>query len=221
MKDVQFMTAKEKETVLRQWKTFLKHGCKLDHFKKALYNHLIQHASFIAHYNRLGFYDTYFVRPQDKRKFFSQFDRRRGCVSVEMGGHYWLYHPDYSDINNAMVDAAEPWLDAIYSESNCEEKARDTAAVIGIFKKYGLEWPEGALLNDVAKYIETGRKASTIAEDLMNQVGKLQQSTREMLDIVKQALALLEKYPPNDAEAIPEVAELMHAFAQHKGMDDA
>ena len=138
MKDAQFMPAKEKETVLRQWKTFLKHGCKWEHFHKALYNHAIQHMSFIAHYNRLGFYETYFVKPETKRKFFSQFDRDRGCVSVEYGMRGWLTDPDYADINGALVDAAEPYLNKLYSEAHTDERQRDLTIAQSLCEKHGV-----------------------------------------------------------------------------------
>jgi hypothetical protein len=49
-KDEKFMSAAEKRLVLNAWKTFLKHGCQKDHFTERLYDHLIYHCSFIAHY---------------------------------------------------------------------------------------------------------------------------------------------------------------------------
>ena len=102
MKDVQFMSAKEKEMVLKQWRTFLKRGCQWEHFTKRLYDHLTLHCSFIAHYNRLGFYDYYFNAGSQREKFFSQFDISEGGVSVEIGMTYWRTCSDYGDINMAM-----------------------------------------------------------------------------------------------------------------------
>lgn len=107
--DVQFMSADEKMRVLKAWKRFLKGGCKFSQFTKALYNHLIQHCSFIAHYNRAGFYSTYFCDNEgdnttEATKFFSQFDRRGPCLSVENGNNGWLFG-EYADINEAMIDA--------------------------------------------------------------------------------------------------------------------
>ena len=58
--DTNFMTAKEKAQVLRQWERFLKGGCQAKDFTEALYHHLMQHCMFIAHYDRGGFYATYF-----------------------------------------------------------------------------------------------------------------------------------------------------------------
>lgn len=104
-KTVKFMTAAEKEKVLKDWIRFIRGGCKFSQFTKALYNHLIQHCSFIAHYNRAGFYDTYFAPPANGSVFFRQFNRSYDCKSVEYGWDIWLSDPDYADINNAMVDA--------------------------------------------------------------------------------------------------------------------
>jgi len=72
---------------------------------KSLYDHLIQHCSFIAHYNRGGFYAVYFEDPTNTQRFLDQFDRSKGCLSVEYGYAWWINDEDYRDINNAMVDA--------------------------------------------------------------------------------------------------------------------
>jgi hypothetical protein len=110
MKDAEFMTIKEKEKVLKAWTRFIKGGCKFSQFTKSLYNHLIMHCMFIAHYDRFGFYNTYFNNEKNKQIFFSQFDKIYGCKSIEMGSTMWLTNGNdvcqqYYDINNAMVDA--------------------------------------------------------------------------------------------------------------------
>ncbi len=76
-RDVQFMSAAQKITVLRAWIRFLKRGLRFDQFTKALYDHLIQHCSFIAHYDRAGFYSHYFEFGDSTAFFLSQFD----CVA--------------------------------------------------------------------------------------------------------------------------------------------
>jgi hypothetical protein len=109
-KDVRFMTAAEKRKVLRQWVRFLKSGFEARLFMKSLYHHLIQHCSFIAHYNLGGFYGVYFEDPSATQRFLDQFDRSKGCLSVEYGYAWWINDEDYRDINNAMVDAATEML---------------------------------------------------------------------------------------------------------------
>jgi hypothetical protein len=98
------MTAEQKQRVLRAWQRFVDSGFERQQFTRALYNHLILHCSFIAHYDVNGFYAEYFEDSTQTQRFLGQFDRRQGCVSIEMGHTLWL-SGDYSDINNAMVDA--------------------------------------------------------------------------------------------------------------------
>ncbi len=112
-RDVRFMTAAEKKRVLRQFIRFLKSGFEARLFMKSLYHHLIQHCSFIAHYNLAGFYGVYFEDPPATQRFLDQFDRSKGCLSVEYGYAWWINDEDYRDINNAMVAAATELLPAL------------------------------------------------------------------------------------------------------------
>jgi hypothetical protein len=108
--DTKFMSAVEKQQVLDQWERFLSSGFKWHFFNKALYNHLIQHCSFIAHYNRLGFYDEYFRSPEQTRRFLSQW---KTGLSVEYGMGFWLTDSEYNDINSMMVEIARPYTNCI------------------------------------------------------------------------------------------------------------
>ncbi|MCJ7655967.1 MAG: hypothetical protein MUO97_11865 [Dehalococcoidia bacterium] len=92
--DVQFMTAKGKELVLKNWKTFLQHSLKKEHFTKRLYNHLHLHCGFIAHYDIHGFYATYFEAGQDTEKFFEHF--------CNYSAQNYGANADYDDLNTAM-----------------------------------------------------------------------------------------------------------------------
>jgi len=107
--DAEFMSAAQKRNVLRAWLRFVKSGFEQRWFTRALYEHLISHCSFIAHYNRGGFYDTYFQQPDATQRFLDQFDRSKGCQSVEYGGAWWLgdERNGYRDINQAMVDGIQ------------------------------------------------------------------------------------------------------------------
>lgn len=109
-RDVRFMTALEKRRVLRQWVGFLKSGFDARRFMKSLYEHLIQHCDFIAHFSRKGFYASYFEDPSATQMILDQFDRSKGCLSVEYGGSGWINTEDYRDINGAMADAATELL---------------------------------------------------------------------------------------------------------------
>ena len=138
MKDVQFLTAKEKEMVLKQWVTFVKNDFDEAKFTKRLYDHLIQHCSFIAHYNKEGFYSTYFKNPEDTIHFLSQFDKDLSNESIDCGGTYWLTSPEYNDINQAMCDAIEPYKVGIYQSRLIEEKRRDLSLATSLLKKHGI-----------------------------------------------------------------------------------
>lgn len=116
MKDTKFMTKEEKEKVIKDWQHFIKSDFDKAKFTKSLYNHLIQHCSFIAHYDIHGFYSTYFEDSEDTVKFLKQFDWDCGCKSVEYGMDYWIMSEDYRDINTAMVNAFEPYKTDIYRE---------------------------------------------------------------------------------------------------------
>ena len=88
--DTEFMTAQEKSTVLKQWRTFLQSGLKKEHFTKMIYKHLHLHCGFIAHYDIHGFFSTYFESRADTQEFFDQLFN-------------YPYAPrDYEDINKAM-----------------------------------------------------------------------------------------------------------------------
>lgn len=104
-KDVQFMTAKEKELVLKNWKTFLKHGLKKQHFTKRLYEHLHLHCGYVANYDIHGFYSTYFEAGQDTERFFDHF-----CTYTV--SHYGA-NSDYDDLNTAMREVYDEYKDAI------------------------------------------------------------------------------------------------------------
>lgn len=138
MRDTKFMTGKEKMRVLNDWETFLKSGCPRSVFTKALYHHLIQHCSFIAHYDINGFYDTYFVEGEDTAHFLSQFDRSKGCRSIEYGMTYWLTDPEYADINNAMCDIAGKYIPQLVLASEAKQKEADVARATGLLAKHGI-----------------------------------------------------------------------------------
>ena len=137
-RDVEFMTAQEKERVLKAWERFLKGGCKPQQFTKALYDHLILHCSFIAHYSREGFYNYYFSNARVKKIFLSQFDPNGEKRSAEMGGTYWL-GGDYDDLNNAMVEVAGKYIPGLIENLNTEERENDLEHARHLLQKHGIE----------------------------------------------------------------------------------
>ncbi|MBA7601173.1 hypothetical protein ES703_08240 [subsurface metagenome] len=112
-KTVEFMTAEEKIKVLRAWKQFIKNDFKEKFFTKRLYNHLTLHCSFIAHYDKAGFYSTYFTNPESTTKFIRQFDKDFDYMSTEYGMNYWI-KGDFQDLNLAMCQVIEEVKEELY-----------------------------------------------------------------------------------------------------------
>ena len=70
--DANFMTAKEKLKVAKQFKKFLEGGFKFEDFSKSLYKYLHVNYGFIAHYDRHGFYETEFGTLEDRIRFLNR-----------------------------------------------------------------------------------------------------------------------------------------------------
>lgn len=139
LKDVKFMTALEKERVLKQWETFLSNGCQRQHFTKPLYQHLINHCSFIAHYDVDGFYSAYFENGENTVHFLTQFDNRNDTPkSVEYGMTYWYTDPDYCDINQGMCLIAEKYLDQLSRIARDKQRTYDIETARALLAKHGL-----------------------------------------------------------------------------------
>ena len=116
--DTEFMSAKEKELVVRQWRTFIKALIECDFdvqtgadygyfptcldrpFTDRLYKHLSLNEGFIAHYNRRGFLSARFGSRQALEETFTQLER--GWVRA-----------DYRDIHQALLQELQPWKAAI------------------------------------------------------------------------------------------------------------
>lgn len=142
MQDSRFMTAKEKELVLRVWERFLKSGLQEDKFTKSLYNHLIQHCNFIAHYDRAGFYNTYFADGDGKAFFLSQFDARNiqpgDFLPSREYGMEWRTG-GYEDVNRAMVEVATTYIPLLLTEARIEQRDIDVAKASALLKRHGME----------------------------------------------------------------------------------
>ena len=140
MQDVKFMTAKEKEKVLRAWGKFLESGCSKDKFTKSLYQHLILNCSFIAHFNLHGFYSTYFEEGEDTVRFLSQFDNSNGIPkSVEYGMTYWYTDPDYYDLNSEMCNVASKYIPFLTQIAQKQQVEVDTLRAEALLAKHGLQ----------------------------------------------------------------------------------
>jgi len=100
--DEKWMSARLKETVLHDWRRFIRNGFRAEDFTEAIYRHLISHAAFIAHYDRLTFWETYFDHDFGHfARFINQFggDLR----SAELGLTDWTDSHTGADLNDALV----------------------------------------------------------------------------------------------------------------------
>lgn len=137
LKDSEFLSAKEKATILRQWKRFIEKGFRFEDFTKELYKHLTLHCSFIAHFDKGGFYNTYFEHPEDTIRFLQQFDADFAFKSVEYGGVWWM-QGEYADINKAMCDILEPHKTALYEKLIAKARENDILKARQLLAKHGL-----------------------------------------------------------------------------------
>jgi len=103
MKSVKFMTANEKERILSDFKAFLE--CfeenniddvdkRYNAFTTALYNHFHIHLSYIAAFDKDGFFKTFLLNADDIISFFKTFEEN---IDVS--------NTDYTDLNNEMKKA--------------------------------------------------------------------------------------------------------------------
>ena len=142
--DSKFMSAAEKTKVLKHWEMFLKGGLEKDKFTQALYHHLTQHCSFIAHYDIHGFYATYFESGDDILHFLSQFDTRPGIPrSIEYGMTYWLTDDDYYDVNTEMCRIAWKYIPTLELKARNDQRHSNLAYAELLLKKHGMNLPGG------------------------------------------------------------------------------
>lgn len=141
MSDSKYMTAAEKRKVLRQWHRFLQGGCIRDDFTGALYEHLIMNCSFIAHYDRNGFWGTYFSESEDTIHFLSQFDDRNGIPrSIEYGMTGWYTAHDYHDINSAMCQTAGRYIPELSEVLQRRQAEKDISRAALLLAKHGIKF---------------------------------------------------------------------------------
>ncbi len=124
--DVQYMTAAEKANVLYKWQIFVNSSYKKENFTKNIYEHLIMHCGFIAHYNKSGFYSTYWYDPDPEGSTPARF------VDVEEFLHpYFNYYSECKDLNTAMLFVLKEYLEKKQKEIEAE--------VMSIYEKDMLE----------------------------------------------------------------------------------
>src|SRR5712692_5431618 len=140
-RDAKFMSAREKELVLKAWVRFVRNGLRFEDFTRRLYEHLHLHCQFIAHYDRAGFYRTFFENGEDTIRFLSQFDKRGECRSVEYGASWWL-NGDYEDLNGAMIEEASRYIPSLLEQASAKAKI-DLAEAQRLAARHGFKIQQG------------------------------------------------------------------------------
>ena len=89
-RDGEFMSGRDKQSVLEAWARFLKGGLRRADFTQRLYEHLSWTAWFHCPLQPGGLLRGVIRTREDTARFLSQFDKRGECRSVEYGGTWWL-----------------------------------------------------------------------------------------------------------------------------------
>lgn len=152
MKDTKFMKAKEKELTVKQFKRFVKsliedrgkvfvdkYNNELDltftYFTKRVYEHLHLHFGFIAHYDRLGFYGTYFNGDvKDLKTFLSHF------IDLETKEiKPYFYTDEYADINTAFSEVLQEKICDLLPIFNKETTDKDVLMIKTLMFKHNIK----------------------------------------------------------------------------------
>lgn len=132
MIDTTYMTAQDKEKVLKQFEKFLQGGLERVAFTKQLYEHLHLHCSFIAHYNIEGFYNTYFNGDkEDFKRFCSNFIQDTGVYDGIGLKAYNIGCYDMEDINIAMGNVLLKYYDKLLTSTT---QATRQSAILNIHR---------------------------------------------------------------------------------------
>jgi hypothetical protein len=136
-RDVQFMTAKEKAGVARDFELFIiarlgmdrsklkgtDYGSHFPPFTKRLYLHYSLHLGHIAHYDQWGFFNAQF---EDTRDFVANLKRAADGVSTY---GYSLLDREHGDLNKVMQDVARHYLPLAEALQRKEIQAAEDAEV--------------------------------------------------------------------------------------------
>jgi len=139
--DAEFMTAKEKAAVLKDWERLLKAmatgdfgsteetecGRKSSKFTKRLYNHLHLHCGHIAHYNQSGFFYAQFGDSEKIINFVETFH-----------SHTTFCASDYRDITRAMGQMLVDYGPKIVARCIVAEREQDITVGKALLAKHGI-----------------------------------------------------------------------------------
>jgi hypothetical protein len=99
-----YETAEDKALAANQLAAFLLAGCPVERFTKRVYDALYLHSfGHIAHYDRWGFYDTWFSTPSARAAWVSY---------VQHGGAYGFKPIERTDLWGDFEHVVADWLES-------------------------------------------------------------------------------------------------------------
>ena len=125
----QWDTAEKKAAFARQFVRFVKSDFAAKHFTDKFYRRLSNMFGHIAHYNRGGFWDTFFTTTADTVRFLEQ-TLQHPCY----GDPAWTY----SDVERALQDwlRTDATLDRYRQRLVEETEAAERAELVRLQRKY-------------------------------------------------------------------------------------
>jgi len=190
-KDSPFLTADEKKNVLHDWNRFIKNGYAWSCFTDRIYKHLSLHCGFIAHFNRIGFYQTYWCED------VPALARERNMAVRPVPEIFYNWVPflaqytiwsDYDDVNIAMLYSLRSSLIALRKELKNE--------VIRLFHT------EINYRSDLAR--DRKDHIGQLIDDLRSQIKALEMEREQMNPegyVAKRASYYRELFPSMDDES--------------------
>ena len=162
---VEFMTASEKEAVLKHWTNLMRwlsaNGVPAQMpklFTKMIYDHLQLHAvGYIAHFNQAGFWEAQLGSPAAATSFFRELEEHL-CPR-------WGALRDYGDINDALLAVAREVRPGILARLAAADRDAARAQIVALASRAGisvdvLDDARGAAVDVLCKAAALPAKAS-------------------------------------------------------------
>jgi len=149
--DAEFMPGREKAKVARHFDGFITGLQKPNahrataqdpvfrDFTPSLYAHLHLHCGFIAHYNRSGFYGTYFNGNVNALKQFMGRFISVDDATPKKRDDYVMRDERYEDINDTLATILIENHDGLVREFEGETKVKELGVAFSLLDKYGLK----------------------------------------------------------------------------------
>ncbi|MDX4028334.1 hypothetical protein [Aliarcobacter skirrowii] len=171
-KDEEFMSAKEKAKIYKNFISFLNNHFKESCFTKNLYNHLHLHCGFIAHYNIKGFYAEYFNTPAKFQKIAFDYNSTPTEYGVYINEKYLgeenidskiAFYKIYEELNSGdRFEGLSGFYNTIKDASSREYEDLNTA-ILEAFNEYKSLFIE--LIREAIKKANEYEKSLIIVEE--------------------------------------------------------